>query len=310
MHVRNEQNILPLSAGYLLNELKVDRLVIADNGSTDPIVAILKRLALLDERVRWVDASGPWVPQEIITGLAREACKDGADWILPNDADEFFWLGGKPFHTYPWPRTAAAVKLQMRHFVQWSWVRKNHLRALETMVFSAQQVGQWDDAQQLVETGAIAFVESVYPPKLVIRAAPDMVVERGNHDVYGVQGEKIWVEDAEVLHAPLQARDRLEARLAAAARLNPDGPPGESWHLRRLYRFDRAEMLDREWNANSTYAGRIGHRRWLRLDLRLRHLALRHRNFAQRCVDGDAPEATADVKKRRSAPQANRKTCL
>jgi hypothetical protein len=112
-----------------------------------------------------------------------------------------------------------------------------------------------------------------------------------------VQGEKIWVEDAEVLHAPLQARDRLKARLAAAARLNPDGPPGESWHLRRLYLFDRAEMLDREWKANSTYAGRIGpaaHRRWLRLDLRLRHLALRHRNFAQRCVDGNAPAATAD----------------
>ncbi len=99
MLVRNEQNILPLSAGYLLHELNVDRLVIADNGSTDGTRTVLRRLASIDERVKWLDASGPYLQAEIVTGLAREAWRDGADWILPNDADEFFWFGGRPLHT-------------------------------------------------------------------------------------------------------------------------------------------------------------------------------------------------------------------
>ena len=94
MIVRNEQNILPISVGYLLNNVRVDRLIVADNGSTDSTVEILSRLSQIDARVRWTNVAGPWHQAEVATGLAREAYRDGANWIIVNDADEFFFHRG------------------------------------------------------------------------------------------------------------------------------------------------------------------------------------------------------------------------
>jgi hypothetical protein len=293
MLVRNEQNILPYSAAYLLYELQVDRLIIADNGSTDRTVTILRRLAATDERVRWTDASGVYLQSEIITGLARDAWRQGADWVLPNDADEFFWFRGKAFNTLSWPSQAGVLHLSMRNFIQGSWVAKDHPRSLETMIFSAEPVGTIVDAQALAESGTVAVSEVYWPHKLILRACEAMVVQKGNHTASAVEGDTVAVEDGAVLHAPLRGRDSLARRVDISSRLLPARSSGESWHLRRLPVIEAAGGLDAEWRANSTWCGRIGpakNKRWLRLDLRLRRLALRHRHFARKLLEeGEAP---------------------
>lgn len=229
MMVRNEQNILPISVGYLLNNVRVDRLIIADNGSTNSTVEILSRLSQIDGRVRWTDVAGPWHPAEVATGLAREAHRDGANWIIVNDADEFFFIEGRKFRDVFVSTNAGALILEVRNFAQWSWVHSDHLHATEKMVFSASPVGDLASARRRVEGGEISFLQIKYPPKLILRGSPSLVVHRGNHDADGVDGDRIQLPEAEVLHAPLRAREHLYARIA-------NGKKSKKWAFRAIPR--------------------------------------------------------------------------
>ncbi len=288
MMVRNEQNILPISVGYLLNNVRVDRLIIADNGSTDSTVEILSRLSQIDGRVRWTDVAGPWHPAEVATGLAREAHRDGANWIIVNDADEFFFIEGRKFRDVFVSTNAGALILEVRNFAQWSWVHSDHLHATEKMVFSASPVGDLASARRRVEGGEISFLQIKYPPKLILRGSPSLVVHRGNHDADGVDGDRIRLPEAEVLHAPLRAREHLYARIANGKRVEEVGVSGDtSWHLRRFLQVAQDNNLDDEWRSNSTFFGSIGpprRKRWLRVDLRLRRIARQQRSFAAKCA--------------------------
>jgi glycosyltransferase involved in cell wall biosynthesis len=290
MLVRNEQHILPITVGYLLSVLGVDRVVIADNGSTDSTPKILQRLSEADERCRWLDASGPYRQAEIVNELAREACHNGASWIIPNDADEFFWFGGRKFQDLHLSSKTGAVILEVRNFVQWYWVEKDHPHALETMFFSADPVGKVSNGQQLVAQGQIAFVQIKYPPKLMLRASLTTIIHKGNHDADVVVGDRVSLSDAEVLHAPLRARNGLYARMEKAQRVEELEVQGaQSWHLRRLLRIKSAVNIDDEWKANSTRFGRIGpadRRRRLLFDLRLRRIARTQHSFAGRIHAG------------------------
>jgi hypothetical protein len=158
------------------------------------------------------------------------------------------------------------------------------------MLFSANPVGKESDSQQLVEQGQIAFVQIKYPPKLMLRASLTTIIHKGNHDADGVVGDRLRLTDAEVLHAPLRARDGLSARMEKAQRVEEIGVQGaQSWHLRRLLRIKEAESIDDEWKANSVRFGRIGpadRRRRPLLDLRLRRIARAQRSFVDRVFAG------------------------
>jgi cellulose synthase/poly-beta-1,6-N-acetylglucosamine synthase-like glycosyltransferase len=88
--LRNEADVVQLC---LLHHLAIgcDNVLVVDNGSTDGTVAILRRLAHRYP-ILWTRDDGPYRQSEIITGLARDAACDGADWIVPFDADEFWWM--------------------------------------------------------------------------------------------------------------------------------------------------------------------------------------------------------------------------
>jgi len=283
MMVRNEEAILATTVGHLLNTIGVDHLVVADNGSTDATQKILQRLAKLDGRVRWTDASGPWNPSSVLTELAREAHRKGIDWVVPNDADEFYWFGSSSIRTLCSSTKSAGFVLDVRNFVQWRWVRRNHPRAIETMIFSSNPVGGMSDAQRLVQEGEIAFVQMFYPPKLILRTSPSLTIHRGDHSADGTNGVLGRVTGIEVLHAPIPAANDLEARISAAARLEEvESFPSIGWHLRRLLKVVQEGRLREEWNANSTRTGVIGpprRKRWLRFDPRLRGIALKQRRF-------------------------------
>jgi len=290
MLVRNEQYVLPTTVGYLLAGLGVHRVVIADNGSTDSTPKILQRLSTADERVRWLDASGPFLQAEIMNELAREACHNGANWIIPNDADEFFWFGGRRFRDLDLSPKAGAVILGARNFVQWYWINKDHSHALETMIFSANPVGRNTNARELVEQEQIAAVQVECAPKLILRASLTTVLHKGNHDADGVAGDRVSLGDAEVLHAPLRARNGLDARMEHARRVEEVGVQGDtSWHLRRLLRIKEQARIEYEWKWNSTRFGEIGlpnRKSWLRFDLRLRRIARAQRSFSTRLHAG------------------------
>src|SRR3712207_6180913 len=89
--VRNEVDIIRLSVLHHLS-LGLHRLLIVDNGSTDGTDEELKRLEQ-DKRVSWTRDTSQYRQSEILTELAREAHRLGADWVVPFDADEFWSTG-------------------------------------------------------------------------------------------------------------------------------------------------------------------------------------------------------------------------
>lgn len=89
--VRNELDVIEASIRHLF-EQGVDHVLVADNLSTDGTDRLLDELARRDPRVHVArDREPTYYQSEKITLLARAARRAGADWIVPFDADEFWF---------------------------------------------------------------------------------------------------------------------------------------------------------------------------------------------------------------------------
>jgi glycosyl transferase family 2 len=89
--VRNEADIIEDNLRYHLAQ-GVDFFVVLDNGSTDGTIEILERYER-DGILRIVRLAGTvlTIQRKGNTQIARLAHEMGADWVLHNDADEFWW---------------------------------------------------------------------------------------------------------------------------------------------------------------------------------------------------------------------------
>jgi hypothetical protein len=272
MIVRDEASILALSLGHLLS-LPVDRILVLDNGSTDATPAILANVARLDRRLSWRAAPGPFAQDEMTSALAAEARAQGADWILPVDADEFLHIPKRGFDRLDQPSGTGAWEIGIRNFVR---CRLLAGPPVEAMIFSADPFSMSRDAQALVEGGAIPFVRSAYPPKHIFRAVEGLRIHRGAHGADGIDGV-VRPIGAVFLHAPIRSPACLVARGRHGRRLAEIDPdPATGWHLRRLDPMS-PRRLRAEWRANSTMLGGLG----VRLDWRLRRIVRAQREFAR-----------------------------
>jgi glycosyltransferase involved in cell wall biosynthesis len=277
MTVRNEAAIIASSVGHLLENVGVDRVIVADNESTDETLAILNRIAAADDRIQVESTPGDFKQSDMMTRLFHLARDRGADWVLPSDADEFLWLGRRDIHAV----CAAAGKVggfdfPVVNFAQRSRVLVDADGVLETMTFSARPTGTMAEARALVMDGRISFLQMRYPVKVMLRAVEGLVLHPGQHGANGADGPIVALSGAEVLHAPMRARSALESRIEYARRVDePD--PDINWHLKRLVPMGEAG-LEQEWRRNSVNLRTLGGG-WLRHDRRLRRISRRLRRF-------------------------------
>lgn len=283
MMVRNEANIIATSLGHLLDTLRVERVYVTDNGSTDDTVAILSRIAAATGRVEIASEPGDYHQDVVMTGLARRAAADGADWILPADADEFLWLpAGIGLDDLARHDGHGGYRVPVCNFLQARPVRRDAPGALRTMLVSAVPHGTPADGQDAVGQGRIPFVRIAYPTKLFLRAAPDLRIAFGHHDAQATAGPLVMLPRGELLHAPMRAFSSLAQR-AETGRRTAIVTPGASqnWHLKRLVGMDPA-ALEAEWRLNAyapLHPVRPGR---TRLDLRLARIAWRQAGFRRR----------------------------
>lgn len=283
MVVRNEASIIADAVGHLLHGLRVDRLLVADNGSGDDTRAILRRIAAQDRRLGVTDAPGDFLQGEMMTAMLEEARAEGADWVLPSDADEFLWLRGTTLQELCARSAGAGHLLEVRNFAQLRRIRQDRPGSIETMVFSAHPRGSAMEAEALVRAGTIPFLWSRYTPKILLRAQPGLAIHRGSHGADGLDGPLLPLPQAEILHAPIRARHDLEDRAEHGRRVQPIDPhPSICWHLKRLTGMDDA-ALEAEWRANSAGLDHLM-RGTLRLDLRLARIGWRMRAFRGRAL--------------------------
>ena len=293
MMVRNEETIIIESIGHLLQHLRIERLLVIDNGPSDRTPHYLARIARIDSRLRWRSSPGVYDQGGLMSELAREAWAEGAEWILPVDADEFFDPGRGGFMPLLAAQGVGAFSVPVVNFVQSrlagylpgaGWPD----RALETMVFAAKPHHPWEKARDFVESGIIPFVRIAYPPKHVFRASDTLSLEPGCHGAQGLAGEiRLW-PGAAFLHAPIRTFNDIHRRVEHGRRLaEADPDPAVGWHVRRLMHMSQAE-LRQEWRANTTRLGDIRGRS-LSFDPRLRQIARQLRGFTSEVTGSERP---------------------
>jgi hypothetical protein len=230
-------------------------------------------LSSRDPQVRWIRDEGPYRQSEIHTELAREAYREGADWVVQIDADEFWYAPAGNFRSVLAESNAGVIRVQLVNFIQRRSQKESSPDALLHMTRrAASPVAR---AQDLVESRQLAFVEKLFPPKCISRPSEEIQIETGNHKVYGVDGPSEVTNDVLCLHAPIRSRAALEERVRTANRPAEAGRKRGQGRYRRTYlaKFEEESDIQREWEANSyrgNYVDVYGQRHPVVFDPRLR----------------------------------------
>jgi glycosyltransferase involved in cell wall biosynthesis len=236
--VRNEEDIVRANVAYHL-AAGVDFIIATDNGSTDGTVEILEEyqragtLRLLHEPA---DDYSQW---RWVTRMARLAHDEhGADWVINNDADEFWWplRGDLKAALSQVEGSAGTVVAPRSNFVP---------RPESGQPFFERMI--WRERVSLNSVGM------PLPPKVCHRARPDVEVEQGNHAARAAGlGPAAAVQPFLIFHFPLrsfaQFARKIETGGAAYAR-NTELPPevGATW--RHLYAEWQAGRLAKYYDA-------------------------------------------------------------
>ena len=250
--VRSEADIIALTIRYHL-QLGLDRILILDNGSSDGTDEILASLARSDNRIQWRRHDGEFQQAELTTGLAREAFRAGADWIVPFDADEFWHAPLRPFREVLATTEAGALRGQVIHYIQRREQLERTPEALLTMTRRAPRViGPPDRGRSLVEAQEIAYVEAMYAPKWICRASANLRFDPGNHSARDFDRRPETTLELVCLHAPIRSRDILLKKATHSLRSKAAGrPPDDGWHTHRVWQLLEENLLEEEWAANS-----------------------------------------------------------
>ena len=252
MMVRNEADVLGINLRHHFAQ-GVDEFLVVDNGSSDGTDRVLESFAE-DGRLRWVRDSGPYNQSDITTDLAREAGSLGADWVVPIDADEFWFAPGSTLKSVLQDATAAALRVSMTNFVQ----RRSQLTtspdALLHMTYRAEAPNvPSENAQAQFNAGKHSYVELGAYPKWISRPSEQVLIAMGNHNVFHIPGATEDCTGIQCLHAPLRARSLWIAKaMDHGARAEQLGLPKDQWwQARAWYRMAMQGSLDAEWRANS-----------------------------------------------------------
>ena len=182
--VRDEVDVVRLCVLHHLTA-GCERILVVDNGSSDGTTTVLRRLAKRTP-LSWTFDPGPYLQDEFMTGLAGEAVRAGADWVLPLDADEF-WTGEADLRTALASRLqSGAVQVRRVDFVQRREQRAPEARAVLAMTMRvAEPSDVTEEAVLSFRAGELSIFEMQPAPKLALRASTELVVPRGAHVAAG-----------------------------------------------------------------------------------------------------------------------------
>lgn len=164
--VRDEEDVLAANIDFHRAQ-GVQFFIVTDNKSADTTPEIIKAYEAQGVARYLYEGADDYDQTTWVTRMARLAATEhGADWVINNDADEFWWPHGGDLHT-------AFSAVDSRY----------------TTV-----VAQRHDFVPLAEERDVFYRDMVYrkylslnskgnplPPKVAHRAHPDVVVPQGNH---------------------------------------------------------------------------------------------------------------------------------
>ena len=235
--VRNEQDVI--AENILFHHRQgVDAFIVMDNLSSDATVQIVRDLAHsipIELRHQQDDTYNQTV---WVTEMARAAAAGhGADWVINNDADEF-WM-------FP--------DFDVRHYLNSfaddvsGVVLRRHNAVLIEHEF-------WDgfDAHpcstELFEQQSLNQLGSPLPGKCLHRASTQVTVQQGNHSVCGLSGQTVHCERARILHFPYRRFQQYQSKIrlggaAYARNTQLQANVGRTWREQHKI-VDQPELVD------------------------------------------------------------------
>jgi len=159
--VKNEEDIILATVLNMLNQ--IDYVIVADNMSTDNTREILDSID--NERLVVIDDLDPaYYQSRKMTALAMMAKEKGADWIVPFDADEFWYSSFGPIR-------------EILNEVQ------ENIAVVSAKLYDHVPTAI-DDESDTNPVTRIGY-RRVAPgplPKVACRAKDGLIIEQGNHD--------------------------------------------------------------------------------------------------------------------------------
>ena len=221
--VRDEQDIIRDNIDYHLSQ-GVDFFIATDNRSEDRTASILKEYEAKGLLHYIYEGDDDYNQHAWVTRMARMAhVSHGADWVINNDADEFWWPREGSLHeTFArLPAEVNIVRASRHNFVS---VEQSELPFYHRMIyrerFSRNPLGR------------------PLPPKVAHRGRTDVVVAQGNHAVKGIDEPRILEDPLEILHFPVRSYPQIENKIAkggAAYANNRELPAGVGLTWRKQY---------------------------------------------------------------------------
>ena len=226
--VRNEQDIVVPCLKHLLAQ-GVDHLLVADNLSDDDTPALLEQLAASDRRIHLArDIEPAYFQAEKMTHLARSAQRAGADWIIPFDADEFWF----------------AEEGSLREFFVRATADPSTPKTIRALLHDTIPT----ETTAVPPTQATYVMDSTWTPpgKVAYRAHRLALLTMGNHGVKRVGGLGSGLRIAHLLYrSPEQIARKARKGAEAVARAN--GPDYVGAHWRALDALD-ADHIEAVWS--------------------------------------------------------------
>ena len=231
--LRDEEDIVRENLDFHLAQ-GVDRVIVTDNGSEDATVDILREYEAQGAVRLLLEPADDYSQGHWVTRMARLAAAEGADWVINNDADEFWWpRSGTLASTFE--GLGDEVGIVVAHRTNFAPCPEDGRRFWERMTARERE--------------SLNPLGKPLPPKVAHRAHPEITVVQGNHRVEGPDlGGRVDDGSIEILHFPMRTYAQFENKIVKGGRAyarNPELPhrTGRTW--RRLYElWEQGELRD------------------------------------------------------------------
>ncbi len=237
--VRDEEDIIASNIDYHLHN-GIDFIIATDNLSTDRTADILKSYEKRGLLYCIHENEDDYTQHAWVTRMARLACTEfGADWIINNDADEFWWPHHGNLKTIleEVESSTSAVSAERSNFLP---------RPVSSESFFA-------DILTIREQNSLNALGTPLPPKVCHRAYADIEVAQGNHSVArnGIELATVRVPIT-ILHFPLRSYKQFANKIAkggAAYARNRYLPAGIGITWRYLHQLWEQGELEAYYNS-------------------------------------------------------------
>ncbi|MBJ7354875.1 MAG: glycosyltransferase family 2 protein [Thermoleophilaceae bacterium] len=253
---RDEVDLLRLNIVHHL-QTSCDRIIVVDNGSQDGTRSVLKRLAS-KLPVDWTTESGTLEQGAVVTEMLHEARKQGADWVIPLDTDEFWHTGRKLHEILAEDSGSGALEVRRVELIQARDQKKSNARGVLRMTMRVAEPVRGVEAIDEYLAGERSMFETEPQPKVLLRATEGVVVPRGSHTAEGLAGPITVSSEIAIFHAPLRSHQAVNMRMREGARLSAQSEdPYESIQSRYWERMSREDRMLEAWAAHSYADGAL-----------------------------------------------------